>query len=184
MRGSNSGGNCNLKNWSTDYIWFHVWQAQNIPKNSPKVLWKLDQTYGSTERIYQPWFRKQGSVIILSLEVEAQGAALELNNTEIAQKDGVDKIIYWLLWWATCKRYIPSSEINDLKTKSELTLHAITVNQKEYINSISQINLKHNEVNIRRNNFPQRRIGKINWVLGMTRPEINLSVCELSSFKF
>ena len=184
MGGWNCGGNCNLKNWSTDYIWFHVWQTQNIPKNSPKVLWKLDQTYGSTERIYQPWFRKQGSVIILSLEVEAQGAALELNNTEIAQKDGVGKIIYWLLWWATCKRYIPSSEINDLKTKSELTLHAITVNQKEYINSISQINLKHNEVNIRRNNFPQRRIGKINWVLGMTRPEINLSVCELSSFKF
>ena len=74
--------------------------------------------------------------------------------------------------------------MNDLKTKSELTLHAITINQKEYIKSISQINLKHNEVNIRRNNFPQRRIGKINWVLDMTRPEINLSVCELSSFKF
>ena len=70
-----------------------------------------------------------------------------------------------------------------LKTKSEPTLHAITINQKEYINSISQINLKHNEVKIRRNNFPQR-IGKINWVPGMTRPEINLSVCELNSFKF
>ena len=138
-----------------------MWQTQNVPKNSPKVLWKLDQTYGSIERIYQPWFRKQGSVIILSLEGEVQGAALELNNTEIAQKDGVDKIIYWLLWWATCKRYIPSSEINDLKTKSELTLHAITVNQKEYINSISQINLKHNEVNIRRNNFLRGELEKL-----------------------
>ena len=44
------------------------------------------------ERIYQLEPEKQGSTI-LSLEGEAQDAELELNITEIAQKDGVDKII-------------------------------------------------------------------------------------------
>ena len=72
-----------------------------------------------------------------------------------------------------------------LEQKSDFS---ITITQKDYIDSISPVTLTEDDCKNPKRKLLQTKttklrgiLGKLNWIAGMTRPEISFSVCETST---